>query len=493
MVFPIVGGRDPVTRYQVSNGARFYSNTDLKRLPSATGSSLKATLSVWVKFASQAGDMAIAGGWDNSGANDDDGYWVLYRQGSTGRLIFEGGTDTYLRTNATFRDVSAWYHVVLAIDSTQNDNNAQRLYINGEELTSFAGRSNLTNLQDLPMNTTAGNDDALLIGCDEDTGGKGLHFDGYMCEFFWIDGTQYAASDFGELDTEGQWVPKKGEDVVDDLTMGTNGVYLEFKQTGTSANSSGIGADTSGNDNHFTVTNLAANDRVQDTCTNNFATLNQLFRTNLTSLEGATEIGNGTDNNTIIATQHSKAGYFEFKYGDVTLSNGAGMRTGIVSWDDHWGRDSDGTSLSYNSTGDLFFLNNTDNSQYRKHTPNTTTNLGTDKWSAPDNGDIISVAWSVSLQGIWFAVNGTWYNGSGSASTTLDTSNPDFAINDKQYIPIFISSLTGGTGCQVNFGNPNPSNSISSGNSDANGYGNFEYAVPSGFYALCTENMAQHS
>ena len=78
-------------------------------------------------------------------------------------------------------------------------------------------------------------------------------------------------------------------------------------------------------------------------------------------------------------------------------------------------------------------------------------------------------------------------------STTLDTSNPDFSINDKQYIPICISSLTGGTGCQVNFGNPNPSNSISSGNSDANGYGNFEYEVPSGFYALCTENLAKHS
>ena len=276
MSFVEVAANTLDTTYEVENSCRFYSNTDLKRLPSSTGSSLKATMSVWVKFGRPDTDMAIAGGWDNSGANDDDGYWVLYRQGSTGRLLFEGGTDTYLRTNATFRDCSAWYHIVLAIDSTQNDNDAQRLYVNGQELTSFAGRSNLTNLQDLPMNTTAGNDDALLIGCDEDTGGKGLHFDGYMSEFFWIDGTQYAASNFGETNSSGIWIPKKGSDIVDDLTMGTNGVYLEFKETGTSANSSGIGADTGGNNLHFTVTNLVAADICVDTPTNNFATLNPL-------------------------------------------------------------------------------------------------------------------------------------------------------------------------------------------------------------------------
>ena len=184
MSFVEVAANTLDTTYEVENSCRFYSNTDLKRLPSSTGSSLKATMSVWVKFCTDNTDVAIAGGWDNSGAQDDDGYWVLYRQGSTGRLLFEGGTDTYLRTNAVFRDCSAWYHIVLAIDSTQNDNDAQRLYVNGQELTSFAGRSNLTNLQDLPMNTTAGNDDALLIGCDEDTGGKGLHFNCYMSEFF---------------------------------------------------------------------------------------------------------------------------------------------------------------------------------------------------------------------------------------------------------------------------------------------------------------------
>ena len=202
----ILGAGDPTTGYNVDNSARFFSNTDLKRLPSATGSSLRGTLSVWVKFADDSSTMAIIGGWDNSGADDDDGYMVFMRQ-SSGELVFRGGDDIYLTSNSQFYDVSAWYHIVLAIDSAQNSNNAQRIYVNGQELTDFATRNNLTNLQDLPMNTTAGNDDALLIGCDEDTGGKGNHFHGYMSEFFWIDGTQYAASNFGETNDDGIWIP----------------------------------------------------------------------------------------------------------------------------------------------------------------------------------------------------------------------------------------------------------------------------------------------
>ena len=144
---------------------------------------------MWVKFSTDDTEMAIIGGYDNSGANDDDGYMVFKRL-STGELQFNGGEDVYLKTSAKYRDVSAWYHIVLAIDSAQNSNNSQRIYVNGSEVTSFDTRNNLTNLQDLPMNTTAGNDDALIIGADEDTGGKGLHFHGYMAEFFWIDSTQ---------------------------------------------------------------------------------------------------------------------------------------------------------------------------------------------------------------------------------------------------------------------------------------------------------------
>ena len=81
-----------------------------------------------------------------------------------------------------------------------------------------------------------------------------------------------STTDFGERNDNGVWIPKKYSG-----SYGTNGFFLQFKQTGTSQNSSGIGADTSGNDNHFAVTNLAATDVTEDTCTNNFATLNPFY------------------------------------------------------------------------------------------------------------------------------------------------------------------------------------------------------------------------
>ena len=98
-----------------------------------------------------------------------------------------------------------------------------------------------------------------------------VSYDGYLTETHLVDGSQLAPTSFGEFDDNGVWVPIKYTG-----TYGTNGYFLQFKQTGTSQNSSGIGADTSGNDNHFAVTNLAATDVTTDTCTNNFATLNPI-------------------------------------------------------------------------------------------------------------------------------------------------------------------------------------------------------------------------
>ena len=108
--------------------------------------------------------------------------------------------------------------------------------------------------------------------------------------------------------------------------------------------------------------------------------------------------------------------------------------------------------------------------------------------------DIFQVAVDLDNNKMWFGVNGTWSNGSASQSTTFDASNSDFSsIFDTagvDYMPAFAQSSTGQTVLAYNFGNP--SYSISSGNADANGYGNFEYAVPSGFYSLCTKNLAEY-
>jgi len=482
MAFLIGGANTLDTTYNVENSCRFFSNTDLKRLPSSTGQSVRGTLSVWVKFCTDDTEMAIIGGFDNSGANDDDGYMVFKRL-STGELQFNGGDDVYLKTNAKYRDVSAWYHIVLAIDSAQNDNNAQRIYVNGNEVTSFATRNNLTNLQDLPMNTTAGNDDALLIGCDEDTGGKGLHFNGYMSEFFWIDSTQYAASNFGELDGDtGIWIPKKGSDIVDDLTMGTNGVYLEFKQTGTSANSSGIGADTGGNDLHFTVTNLAATDITEDTCTNNFCTWNPLDSTDpgdLTYSEGNTKVVNATGvcRGTLAAA--SGKWYWEIKQ-ITTVDASNPIQYGIADTED-----SPPTHSSLNNAL-IAYSDNALNHDIKKFAAGTASDVSMDEFTSISQDDIIMFAFDADTAKLWVGKNGTWLHSGDPAAG----SNEVASTNAGNFFTPCLEHAGVTYTIEANFGNP--SYSISSSQSDDAGYGNFEYDVPAGFYSLCTKNLATH-
>ena len=483
MVFPIVGGDGKPTGYNVENSARFFNNTDLKRLPSGTGSSLRGTLSVWVKFADDSSTMAIIGGWDNSGADDDDGYMVFMRQ-SSGELVFRGGDDIYLTSNSQFYDLSAWYHIVLAIDSAQNSNNAQRIYVNGQELTDFATRNNLTNLQDLPMNTTAGNDDALIIGADEDTGGKGLHFHGYMAEFFWIDSTQYAASNFGETNDNGVWIPKNGSDIVDDLTMGTNGVYLEFKQTGTSANSSGIGADTSGNDNHFTVTNLAAQDITTDTCTNNFMTWNPLDSTDpsdLTYSEGNTKVVNATG--VCRGTLAAKSGKWYWEIKQITAVDASNpIQYGIADTED-----SPPTHSSLNNALIAYSDNGTNKAikKFVAGTESTVTNTMGSFNNIAQN-DIIMFAFDADTAKLWVGRNGTWLNSGDPAAGSNEVAS---TTAGNFFTPCLEHAGVTYT-IESNFGNP--PYSVSSSQADDAGYGNFEYDVPAGFYSWNTKNLAKH-
>ena len=483
MVFPIVGGDGKPTGYDVENSARFFSNTDLKRLPSATGQSVRGTLSVWVKFSTDDTEMAIIGGYDNSGANDDDGYMVFKRL-STGELQFNGGEDVYLKTSAKYRDVSAWYHIVLAIDSAQNSNNSQRIYVNGSEVTSFDTRNNLTNLQDLPMNTTAGNDDALIIGADEDTGGKGLHFHGYMAEFFWIDSTQYAASNFGETNDNGVWIPKNGSDIVDDLTMGTNGVYLEFKQTGTSANSSGIGADTSGNDNHFTVTNLAAQDITTDTCTNNFMTWNPLDSTDpsdLTYSEGNTKVVNATG--VCRGTLAAKSGKWYWEIKQITAVDASNpIQYGIADTED-----SPPTHSSLNNALIAYSDNGTNKAikKFVAGTESTVTNTMGSFNNIAQN-DIIMFAFDADTAKLWVGRNGTWLNSGDPAAGSNEVAS---TTAGNFFTPCLEHAGVTYT-IESNFGNP--PYSVSSSQADDAGYGNFEYDVPAGFYSWNTKNLAKH-
>jgi hypothetical protein len=172
-----------------------------------------------------------------------------------------GGTTYYLNTNRLFRDVSAWYHILVAYDSTQaTASNRVKFYVNGTQETSFETSNYPAQDVDSELNK------ANAIRLYSWNGSE--YFNGYIAENVFCDGQALAPSDFGEFDEDsGIWKP-----IAYEGTYGTNGYFLEFKD------SSALGDDTSGNTNDWTVNNLTSIDQTTDTPTNNFATLNPLYQ-----------------------------------------------------------------------------------------------------------------------------------------------------------------------------------------------------------------------
>ena len=470
MVFPVVGGDGKPTGYEIDNSLRFNTADDafMQRTFTA-GTRTKFTISCWVK----RGNL--------SGKPNDDPHRIIdafkdannvsnffFETDDTLRFFHKSAGTTYANvvTNRVFRDPSAWYHLVCAVDTTQStESNRIKFYVNGVQETSFSTYSVLENL------ATFFNDNTRIctVGAKDSSSGEKDHFDGYMADFYYVDNQQYDQTYFGETDDNGVWIPvEKGKGAGGDLTFGTNGFFLEFQQTGTSANSSGMGADTSGNDLHLTPNNLAATDVTTDTPTNNFATLNPLIgNSGITYSEGNLQFTQYYNTASTIAVANGKW-YLEMKIlNDNTYNPNIGIaqtHTTLATIDvnDYHGNVTDSYGIS--REGNLFANGS---------------NIGSQGFTLAQN-DIVGVALDLD--------SGTktikWYkNGSQVATRNLSEtqSNP-------YVFGTYASSSQAGEG-SFNFGNP--AFSISGGNSDANGYGNFEYSVPSGYYSLCTKNLAQ--
>jgi len=253
--------------YEISNSIRVAGSRFLQLAHGADGTTKTMTFSWWFK----QGNITINRNFFGHSSVDDA---IFIRSDDGFSFIMRNAADGILTTNRKFRDPTAWYHIVLAIDTTQGTAaNRIKLYVNGVQETSFATATYPDQNTDLTGFNT--NTDNQFIGREK----GGNYFDGYKAEVYFIDGVAKAPTDFGEVNDNGVWVPIEYSG-----SYGTNGYFLEFKQTGTSQNSSGIGADTSGNDNHFAVNNLAATDVTVDTPTNNFATYNSLRPNNQATL-----------------------------------------------------------------------------------------------------------------------------------------------------------------------------------------------------------------
>jgi len=297
------------------------------------------------------------------------------------------------------------------------------------------------------------------------------------------DGQSYAPTTFGSTNSNGVWIPITTPSV----TYGTNGFKLDFNLSGTSADASGFGADSSGQTNHFATSNIATNPNTKDSPTNVFATLNNVARSSYVTLtEGNLVVtGNTSANNgNVDGTIAPSAGkwYWEAKY--VTAeSGGGGVYPNIGVYpvkDSRQPKNGGAAAEAGNFSNGVSYL--PDGRKFRNDTKSSYGNA----WSA---GDIIQVALDMDNYAVYFGKNGTYQNSGVPTSGSSKTGNAQaWTAAEGPYVPFtsgFQSSVM-----QFNFGN-SPF-TISSGNADANGYGNFEYAVPSGYYALNTKNLAQY-
>ena len=448
----ILGANSVSGGYEIDNSLRFNDgdSAELTRTPSGEGNKQIHTISMWIKRCTIGTNQALF----SAGPNDSNVYSIRFLDDS---LYISQSSGFVKDTSRLFRDPSAFFHIVIAIDTTNGTQNDRiKVYINGVLETSFAEN---TFAGGQNFNTNVHDDVIHAVGYD--TLNDSVPFDGYISEFHLIDGTQKAASDFGEFNDNGVWIPKEY-----DGTYGTNGVYLEFKQTGTGTDASGMGADTSGNTHHYAPVNLAATDVTTDTPTNNFATWNVLMNNNpaittdSTFIEGNTEaqFNSSSENGNIVGTIGA-LNTGKFYWENKVIAVGGDFGVGIANEEINYNSFS-----SWNTQQSVLYLSNGN-----KRQGGTNSSYG----ASYTTGDIIGVALDLDANTITFYKNGSTQ---GSISTT---SGYNYNIVAYGY---------NSAKCSVNFGNP--SFSISSGNSDGNGYGNFEYAPPSGYLALCTQNLA---
>ena len=471
MVFPVVGGNES-KGYEISNSLRFNDGDSpkLTRTNASGGDRQKFTISFWTKRATVGATHIF---FDAGTSTSTDSGSFSCSINSSDKLFIGGGATSFRQTNRLFRDVSAWYHIVIAIDTTDSTADDRiKIYVNGVQETSFTTNNAISLNQNTPVNESS----KVHQICNRQKSSS-LPFDGYMTEFHFIDGAQKAQTDFGEFDDNGVWIPKKYTG-----TYGTNGFFMEFKQTGTSANSSGIGADTSGNDNHFTPTNLAATDITEDTCTNNFCTFNPIDtpHTDPTFSEGNCKIVTEASTYTYdVANFGLSQGKWYFEVKCTTSPDNDYHMVGISSTQPT----AHNQELGYHANDyGIYGAGGVNSLRYGA----TFYSYG----NAIDNGDIVGVALDLDNNKLYFSINGTFQNSSNPANATNPISITDPSSTGRGfYFPAicYLDGSNSGT-YEANFGNP--SFSISSGNTDGK-YGNFEYEVPSGYYALCTKRLAE--
>jgi len=512
-------GSIPTGPYEIDNSCKFEAdNTEYLKWTdfddyASDARKKKFSFSLWCKRTELSVQQLI---W-NSGAN---GY-LSFEAGDVIKWQQQyGGVAKTLNTNRVFRDINAWYHIIVAVDSTQaTEANRVRLYVNGVEETSFSSATYPS------QNATADNvyGDYLSLGRSV---AWGAGFCGYVADYLFVSEVQLVPTDVGEFDEDsGIWKP-----IAYTGTVSTPSHFLEFKD------SSDLGTATSGLDAD-TMNNIAAADQATDTPTNNFCTLNPLsYNVPYTASQGNTKWSKSdTTYGMASGTHYVGAGkwYWEIKATDFGTYSSCSF--GIL--------DAAKTTVSANERGyedpslsannlEILAMSGAPNGWFMNSNSTISNNGSTNSVDYTFNeGDILAFALDMDNGAYWMGnsrytgiANGSFWIAPGGTSTsgsvaTTDPTNGNYALvgdggGTNNGTPNFNGgSINGGSlltagftlvtpllgayhsnttvTLEVNFGGFT-SYAEDGGYADANGHGNFAYAVPSGFYSLCSKNIAEY-
>jgi len=415
-----------------------------------TGNRTTFTFSAWVKRSSLGEQHLISCGTSSTSRTQ------FHFNGDNALMFYNndgGSVNMYIKTNRLFRDVNAWYHIVLRFDTTQaTASDRIRFYVNGEEETSLA--TNTIPSQNADNTQFNYNGVALSIGRRhyDDYG----HFDGSMSHVHFCDGQSYDASSFGQADANGVWTINTTPSV----TYGTNGYFI--LEDGNSV------TDQSGNSNNWTVAGGTLTN-TEDNPSNVFATMNPLSAgSDMTFGNGNTKIRNdqGTWNSGLGTIAPATGKYYWEAYVHGGGDNNIGVSLSSAYGGNH--SEVDAGRIVYSRNGYIYREGLSGQSNY-------------DTGVTYGDTDIIGVAFDTENGTLSFYKNGSAV----SNSTTTDTS---FLSSNNEYLPQ--CGLYNGGEFRFNFGNGYfGTTAVSSAGTNASGIGIFEYDVPTGYTALSTKGL----
>jgi len=433
----------------INNSLRFRSSASayLNRTPASNGNRQIMTWSGWVKRGTLGSSLQSAIFSAGTGAGNHIN-WALDQIELNLKNSIDGASNVFLVTSAVFRDPSAWYHIVFAVDTTQaTASNRVKLYVNGIQVTAFSTTTYPSQNSNLSgFNNTTQHDIAL------DTGGSNFYFDGYLAETNFIDGQALTPSSFGTTDAYGIWqpIPYTG-------TYGTNGFYLKFTDNSalTTSSNVGLGRDFSGNANYWVTNNIsitagATYDSMVDVPTNtnsntaNYAVMNPLSSASSTITNG---------NLTFSGANKGGKGNFGLDTGKwywentITTVGSTDMGVGIIFNDATDGMRDGTVNVTY---GVMYQAN----SNVRKNSSVVA------NYASYTTGDVIGITYDADTRSITFYKNNT---SQGSITADLPTSS---------YVALIMQPAGTSNTINVNFGQ-RP----------------FSYTPPTGFLPLNTYNL----